>query len=261
MNDTQRSLLFDQTDHAPKVEDFDLGIEPIVREIGSVASKTKSMSVFSMSEDMIGSELYVKLLKISSDMGVMAAIHKRTNSLSRKNSGEIFLFFVSREESWRIPAYLSLKRAFLDYDWSDGAEFLESTLLGYSESQATSWIIAKKRKRIGWLGLTCYFLMNHAQRNAIRKLATRCIDPSSIAEDIEVFYNTDNLAPKENASELLPEGMDLCRASIKYEFFKKLFARDISSGQKVGFFVSAINSRNANELNESLQSNFQFLGD
>jgi hypothetical protein len=237
MNQGQRSFLFDETDHVSNVEDTDWQIEPIVREIGSVASKTKSMSVFSISEDMMGTELYVQLLKKSNDMGVMAAIHKRIDGINCKSSDDTFLFFVSREESWRIPAYLSLKRAFIEYDWSDGAEFLEGTLLGYSESQMTSWIDAKKRKRIGWLGLTCYFLVS-----------------------IEVFYNTDNLPPKENAHELLPDGMNLCRASIKNSFFRKLFAQDMSSGGNVSFFVSTINSGNANGLNESLQSNFQFLG-
>jgi hypothetical protein len=260
MNQGQRSFLFDEADHVSNVEDTDWQIEPIVREIGSVASKTKSMSVFSISEDMMGTELYVQLLKKSNDMGVMAAIHKRIDGINCKSSDDTFLFFVSREESWRIPAYLSLKRAFIEYDWSDGAEFLEGTLLGYSESQMTSWIDAKKRKRIGWLGLTCYFLVSEAQRNAMKKLANRCIDPSSIEDDIEVFYNTDNLPPKENAHELLPDGMNLCRASIKNSFFRKLFAQDMSSGGNVSFFVSTINSGNANGLNESLQSNFQFLG-
>jgi hypothetical protein len=154
-----------------------------------------------------------------------------------------------------------MKRAFRDYyHWSDGAEFLQSTLLGYSESEATSWINAHKRKRVGWLGPTCYFLVTHAQRKAIERLANRCIDPSSITEDIEVFFCTDNLFPKETAHQLLSDGLDLCRASIKFDFFKKLFARDMSSGRKVSFFVSAINSANVGDLNESLRSNFQFFG-
>jgi hypothetical protein len=260
MNEAQRSFLFDEPDQLPKVKGSDWEIEPILREIESVARKTKSMSVFSISEDMIDHELYIQLLKKSIDMGVMASFHKRIDGINGNEWGEIFLFFVSREESWRIPAYLSMKRAFQDYDWSDGAEFLEGTLLGYSESQMISWINAKKRRRIGWLGLTCYFLVSHAQRNQMKKLASRCIDPSSVMEDIEVFRNMDNRPPKENVHELLPEGLNLCRASIKSDFCRKLFARDISSGRKASFFVSAINSGNANDLNESLQSNFEFFG-
>jgi hypothetical protein len=65
---------------------------------------------------------------------------------------------------------------------------------------------------------------------------------------------------KDNAHELLPKGMNICRASINFGFFKRLFARDMNLGRKVGFFVSALNSSNANDLNESLESNFQFFG-
>jgi hypothetical protein len=255
MDDTQRSFLF-ETEHASRWE-----TGPMLSEIESVARKAKSMSVFTITQDMLGGEFYVELIKKSIDMGIMVAIHKRFNGTAKVDSEEILLFFLPGEESWRIPAYLSMNRAFFDDPWSDGLETLQSFLLGYSESQIKSWIDDHNRKRIGWLGTTCYFLVSHAQRNAISRLANRCIDPSSIAEDIEVFYNTDNVPPKENAHELLPERTYLCRASIKFGFFKRLFAHDISSGRKVPFFVSAINSSNASDLNESLQSNFQFLGD
>jgi hypothetical protein len=257
MNDAQRSSLFEEIESLPEAEGVGLELDEIVREIEAVARKTKSMSMFSITEDMIGNDFYIKLLQKSSNMGVMAAIHKRIDD---GKLNDVFLFFVTREESWRIPAFLLMQRAYRDFVWSDGAEFLEGSLLGYSESQMTSWINAKKRKRIGWLGLTCYFLVSHAQRNEINKLANRCIDPSSIREDIEVFFNTDNMPLKEIAHELLPKGMNICRASINFGFFKRLFARDMNLGRKVGFFVSALNSGNANDLNESLESNFQFFG-
>lgn len=149
--------------------------------------------------------------------------------------------FLHREESWRIPAYLSMKRVFFE------ALVRRSRVL----RRHVTWIqrrsdgLPKKereRKRVGWLGPTCYFLVSNSQRDAIRRLANRCIDPSSISEDIEVFFSTDNLAPKGNAHQLIPGGTSLCRASIKFGFFKNLFARDTGCGQKVQFFVSTINS-------------------
>jgi hypothetical protein len=211
---------------------------------------------------MIGGELHCSLLAKSGEMDVLAALHRRTNGSNSQVPSEFLLFFVSREESWRIPAYLTMKAAFHDYDWSDGAEVLEGTLLGYNQSQTTSWINARKRKRVGWSGPTCYFLMSRAQRAMLKTLADRCIDPFSLVGEIEAFYCTDNLPPKVNAHELVPEGTDLCRASIKYQFFSKLFDRDIQSAQKMkmSFFVSAINVDNVSELNNSLQSSFQFFG-
>lgn len=261
MNEAQRSQLFCEADHASRPVDTKWEFASMLGELTSVAKKIKIMSVFSISEDLIGDDIYIKLLKEASSMGLMTAIHKRIDGSIVKGVSEVILFFVSREESWRVPAYLSMKRAFSEYDWSDGAEFLESILLGFSETQAQSWINAHRRKRIGWLGPTCYFLMGDAQRDAISRLANRCVDPSSIAEDIEVFYNTSNTAPKENAYELLPSGTNLCRASVKFEFFNRLFARDIRSGKEMRFFVSSITAGNATDLNEALQSNFQFLGD
>jgi hypothetical protein len=258
-NDAQKSLLFGDADHASRPGGTKWELDSMLEEIASVAGKTKSMSVFSISEDLIGDDLYIKLLKETSNMDLMTVIHKRLERSIVKGISEVFLFIVPREELWRVPAYLSMKRAFSEYEWSDGAEFLESSLLGFSDSQAKSWVNEHRRKRIGWLGPTCYFLTSDAQRDAMSKLANRCIDPSSIAEDIEVFYNTDNTPPKENACELLPAGANLCRASVKFDFFKKIFERDILSGQKVHFFVSAINAENAADLNEALQSNFEFL--
>lgn len=259
MNDAQRFNLFDEADRR-SAENIDWEMGPIVSEMESVANKTKAMSVFSISSDMIGGELYCSLLRKSGEMDVLAALHKRTNGSNSEAPSGFFLFFVSREESWRIPAYLSMKAAFHDHDWSDGAEVLEGTLLGYSQSQMKSWISAKRRRRVGWLGPTCYFLMSSSQRAKLKALADRCIDPLSLSGEIEVFYSTDNLPPKVNVHELLPEGTDLCRASIKYQFFRKLFDRDIKSARKQSFFVSAINVDNVSELNSSLQSSFIFFG-
>jgi len=260
MNEAQRFQLFEQMHQLP-VEHVGWQLQSMLAELESVAKKTKAMSVFSISEEMVGKELHCSLLKRSGELGVLAALHKGASSVDDRESAELFLFFVSCQEAWRIPAYLSMKTAFGNHGWSDGAEFLEGTLLGYSDGQMTSWINAKRRKRIGWLGLTCYFLMSRAQRAKLQILADRCIDPSSMTENVEVFYSTDNLTPKANIQELLPETTHLCRASIKYDFFKKLFARDIYPARKVDFFVSVINADNALELNKSLQSNFQFFGD
>ncbi len=252
MDNLQRSFLFEAVEDAKG--------RTILSEIESVAKKTKSMSVFEITRGMLDDEFYAGLIKKSIDMGLVVAAHKGFSQKAEGDSQEVLLFFLPGEEVWRIPAYISMKKAFSDDPWSDGLETLHSSLLGYSESQIRSWIDDHNRRHVGWLGPTCYFLVNHTQWNAISKLANRCIDPSSIEEAIEVFYNTDNVPPKENAHELLPKGTYLCRASVKFSFFKRLFARDMSSGRKVPFFVSAINSSNVSDLNESLQSNFQFFG-
>jgi hypothetical protein len=215
------------------------------------------MSVLVIPNELLSDEFYVDLVKRSVDMGVMVAINK--NDSTGKNSGEVYLFFLSHPELWRIPAYISMKSAFSDEPWSNGVEILERTLHGYSENQAKSWISEHERKSVSWLGLTCYFVVSDAQRDAIRRLRNRCIDPSSLLEDIEVFYNTDNVRPKENVHKMIPEGMNLCRAAVKFDFFKKLFAQDLRAGRKIRFFVSDINSGNVDDLNESLQTNFQFF--
>src|SRR5882724_1401575 len=199
MDDLQRSFLFETVEDASKGDS-----SPTLSEIESVAKKAKSMSVFAITQGMLADEFYVELIKKSIDMGLMVAAHKGFSRKAKGDSQEVLLFFLPGEESWRIPAYISMKRAFFDDPWSDGLEILHSSLLGYSESQIKSWMDDHNRRRIGWLGPTCYFLVSHAQRNAISKLANRCIDPSSISEDIEVFCNTDNTPPKQNAHELLP---------------------------------------------------------
>jgi len=225
----------------------------------SVADKSKSMSMVLVPDDESHDGLCAQLIREANDKGLLAIIHKEASG--RQRLGEIRLFFTTPGENWRVPAYLSMKRAFRDCSWSDGAEFLEGTLLGYSESQMVSWIEAHRRKRVGWSGPTCYFIMDRSQRNAIKRLADRCIDPSSIHEEVEAFYSVDNLPLKKDVQDFLPEGKSLCRASFKFEFFKILFDRDLNLKKKKKFFVSSINRYNAGDLNESLQSNLYFLND
>lgn len=257
MKEVSLSLLFEEKRY-PQRDDRNWDQEEISTRLESVADRRKAMEVLSITTDMIGSDLYLELLNRSSELNVLAAFQRSAAALTPDQG---YLFFVSKEELWRIPAYQALKRAFRDCDWSDGAEFLEGSLLGYSEAQMTAWIDAKRRARLGWSGLTCYLLMSVAQRSAVGRLANRCIDPLSVKEDIKIFYNTNNPPLKTNAKEFLPGETHLCRASIGFSFFKKLFARDIGSGQHVPFFVSAINPENAHEFNEALLSSLQFWGD
>jgi hypothetical protein len=249
----QRRALFDDPD---SVVEFDSSIQAMSSAIVAVADNTKVMSVFSLPVD---DQLLLQAIRRALDAGILTAIHRGLGETSNECLGERYLFFVSREEAWRIPAYLSMKRAFSHGPWSDGAEFLESTLLGYSEQQTTSWIDEKGKKRVGWLGPTCYFLLPERHYIAAKKLAGRCIDPNAFGDDIEVFLSTDNLIPKKKVHELLPKGTYLCRASVEFHFFKRLFAYDIATGAKVDFFVSTITPANVNDLNTSLRSNFQFF--
>jgi len=216
MNAAERLSLFDKADQS-EVRNLPWSPKGIFAELKAVADNRKGMSMVLMSDDEAQGKERVQLIRKASDMGLLVSVHKargRTQGSGRQPA-EVRLFFVLPGESWRIPAYLSMKRAFRDYDWSDGAEFLEGLLLGYDEEQMTSWVSARSRRRIGWQGLTCYFVMSRTQRAATKRLANRCIDPSSITKDIEVFYCVDNLPLKESIRGLLPEGICLCRASIR----------------------------------------------
>ncbi len=252
MSITKLSMLFDEENR----EKISQEVKTIFTEIRSVADNSKRMSMVLAPDDERRDGLCAQLIREANDKGLLAVIHKEESG-----GGEIRLFVTSPGETWRVPAYLSMKRAFRDCSWSDGAEFLEGILLGYSEDQMVSWIEAHRRKRVGWSGPTCYFIMDRSQRNAIKRLADRCIDPSSIREEIEAFYSVNSLPLKEDFRDFLPEGKSLCRASVNFAFFKILFDRDINAKKKNEFFVSTINARNAGGLNESLQSNLIFLND
>ena len=90
MNDAQRSSLFEEIESLPEAEGVGPELDEIVREVEAVARKTKSMSMFSITEDMIGNDFYIKLLQKSSNMGVMVAIHKRIDD---GKLNDVFLFF------------------------------------------------------------------------------------------------------------------------------------------------------------------------
>jgi len=144
MDNLQRSFLFEAVEDAKG--------RTILSEIESVAKKAKSMSVFEITRGMLDDEFYAGLIKKSIDMGLVVAAHKGFSQKAEGDSQEVLLFFLPGEEVWRIPAYISMKKAFSDDPWSDGLETLHSSLLGYSESQIRSWIDDHNR-RLAWANM------------------------------------------------------------------------------------------------------------
>jgi hypothetical protein len=72
----------------------------------------------------------------------------------------VAVYALHPEQAWRIPAHRLLWQTYPDAAgaWSDGAEAVESALLGYSRAQTAAWLADLRHQRLGWRGTTVYIV-------------------------------------------------------------------------------------------------------
>lgn len=228
-------------------------------ELQAVQSHEKAMSVFFFQQPATEDENYVEILETALALGLLVVQHTERPNPERTDLDELFVFVLDADQMWRIPAYIATRKVLRHYDWSDGAEYLESYLLGYSSDKISSWMGNIRNTRVGWTGRTIYFLMSNEQREHMFTLGMRCLDPRSNIENMMAFFSRSRPALKSNVLELIPDGMTIARASIKRSFFDKMFGQSSGRGDR-DVILSPIAKETAASLNSALESNFQFLG-
>jgi hypothetical protein len=227
-------------------------------ELKAVANESKAISAFLFPDDVIAMDsFYLELKQQAEALGLSISTIASSSLSGRAETTMSYVFLYKNEnERWRIPAYLSLKRAFEHYGWSDGAEYLEGSLLGYSDGECSRWLGLHHAARAGWTGKTIYFLFNSSQAVAIRTLGMRAIDPRAISHPIIAFFNRTRAPVRANALATIPNQLEVMRASVDEPFHRELFGDALASSAD-DVVLSSISTSLAERLNLALRSNFE----
>lgn len=152
------------------------------------------------------------------------------------------------DQTWRIDALHALWRTYTAANgaWSDGAEALESTLLGYTPAQIEGHLAAKRHERIGWRGATIYVLLGRADRRLI--LDGRWFPHTRATA---VWCDGTRIIKRKPPAWVARQGLAVARAAIVGEQFLRIFGRR-------GWLRSRV--VDPAELNPMLESRIQILG-
>jgi hypothetical protein len=225
-------------------------------ELEAVRSRKKGMSVFSFPRSETGGDNYKELLTVASQLGLLT-VHQNEHVLHTPERDIVYIFVLHPEESWRVPAYILTRKCLRTYAWSDGAEYLESALLGYNEEEISFWLKRKHQTRVSWTGLTIYVLLSRQQQTMMTKLGMRCIDPDTLIEPITVFHMREHMQLKKDAIHSIPANMVIGRVSVKQAKFLKLFEHTFSSAEPL--IIATLSADDVASINPALDSNFEFL--
>jgi len=242
--------LFDQEPPTDRFKDIN-------EELQAISAGIKAMSVISVPRSELGTVEIEPILQTALDLGLLTAFH--LEKIFRGTSApyeQVYVFIFNRGQEWRIPAYIATRQILRKYRWSDGAEYFESYLLGYSESEILAWMAHHQKTRASWTGLTVYLLMSKRQIEPIRYLGMRCIDPKSVTADVIAFFSRSNLAIRSDAKSMIPKGFILLRVAIKRSLLKILFGPPNSWGD-AEIVSTTITADLAKLMNPALESNFQ----
>lgn len=225
-------------------------------ELSAVASGQKAMAMHQWNSSAITSrsKAYRSFLKLAKDLGLMVI----SEPVETESSGdeEIRLMFVVREEErWRVPAFMALVRMRRHHEWSDGAEFLASSLLGYSESEIDEWIRFQRHRSCGWSGLTCYVLMKNAVWSEIEASGHGSLPLAGRGEYISLFYPRGFHVIRLDADVVCDaRGLVLARFAMRRDALA-LFGRSSSSGESP--LILGLNAELCARTNRLLVSAFE----
>jgi hypothetical protein len=129
------------------------------------------------------------------------------------------VYAVTAREAWRIDALHALWQVVPARGWSDGAEALESHLLGYTPAQIERWLAERHRERLGWHGVTIHVVM----ARALRRHTTPRWFPHG---DATIAWCDGTLVPKRRRPVWVAKRrLSIVRAAIAGEHFYQLFGR------------------------------------
>jgi hypothetical protein len=106
--------------------------------------------------------------ELDADHAAMLRLARGLEIIERRERGLDLLYVLHHaREAWRVEALHALWRTVPALGWSDGAEALESHLLGYTPAQIERWLADRRHERLGWRGTTIYALLPIALRRSI----------------------------------------------------------------------------------------------
>lgn len=228
-------------------------------ELEAVRDRRKLIAYYPMSADAIndGDASYTEILGLALEFG-LSVIHRPLVGDMASPIPEVSLFVLHPEQTWRVSALMSLHRLMCMrplVEWSDGLEYLENYLLGYTEEQRRNWMKLTSERRLGWRGQTFQILVGDSELGRLRFSGMRCFDRSSDLAEVTPFFHRGRTRLAQNCLSLLPEGTHICRLAVKNDLFTEIFGGEQDRGSDeliVGHFGCDVEA-----LNCALESRIQ----
>jgi hypothetical protein len=159
---------------------------------------------------------YLQLITGALAADLMVVHHPSTFPLHGKPYCLVTLLIARKEESWRVPAFLSLNEAYRDQPWSDGAARLQSKLLGYSDPEIELYMARERHDRVMFGKATIYVLLDGPQREALERVGMRSFSPEML-EQPPVFFQVSDLVLRRDALERA-NGLSIGRVAVDWSF-------------------------------------------
>lgn len=194
-------------------------------EFGMIRDGRKAMAVYTFpyAQKFEGEEKEISNAALS--MGLTVSRETFTNPLGPPNTN---LIFVARpEQTWRFDVYMKLQKVLYEYGWSNGAEYLESYILGYSADETTAWMERTIERRLSWKGTTTYILLPEDSIDKIDALGRRAFPPGEI--EYTLFFSRSYRRLKKDALGRVPSGMTVARVALENKFFNRIFRNALST--------------------------------
>jgi hypothetical protein len=164
------------------------------------------------------------------------------------------------ENLWRAWAHQALWTIVPNTGgWNDGAEALESFLLGYSDEERATWMEYQRWTRLGWEGETLFFFLTDAQVEAMAPVSNRAFLPTVFAGGA-VGVSPRGRALRRRHKGLVPGARRIVRAAVKREELGFLFYPG-SADEEILPIAFTLDENDATLLNKNLLSHVQVLRD
>lgn len=195
---------------------------------------------------------YVEFVFEATKAGLLVVHDPETFVINGSPYLSLRLLVVRRDQSWRIPAFLSLMRAFQGQSWTDGAEQLRSSLLGYTDEQIKEWIDFKNHHHSGWGFATIYGVATMQQVNQLRRLGMRSMT-DEVRQNVSWFQVKDQRQLRQDAHMICGSDVVVCRVGMSHD--KVIMMTSTQRHSDIAFLKNE--QTDITEWNEALRSRIE----
>jgi hypothetical protein len=166
-------------------------------------------------------------------------------------------FYALKDEAWRIPAFMLLKKVQDKHKWNDALERMEGSLLGYTDEQNDEWLARCRERAAGWGCMTLHALITSEALKEIEELGERAF-PKDFLSKARLFTveRTPTRSALEQAGLLSGANIHLIRFGVEWPFFRDSFEHTPSKGISPAWTRGKIVTK---DLNRALSTNIQVL--
>lgn len=104
----------------------------------------------------------------------------------RRVKGQWRRLYALKDEAWRIQAYLLLRKIEDRHPWNDALEWLEGSLLGYTDEQNDEWLAKRHERHAGWACITLFATTTSQVLEEVAELGNRAF-PKHILHHASFF--------------------------------------------------------------------------